>query len=214
MSFIKQLFNQKAPTQPSPTGSPQSKCPYCKAELQPVPTRKKKCPHCSQYIYVRQKELLTEDDAKIYEWLGRLSSIGIDRQVFDQHRDALSRQFGFRAPVNDTLWRIFTELKRQKRPHHDRMLISSYMAQILREEGKDPSPCLADAAREELLDYKETGVKFVEVGTVNDQYVCQNCKNLASQVFSIDQALSQMPVPHSCESKYGCRCSYLPVVKR
>ena len=32
-------------------------CPYCKEELESIPSRKKKCPHCEKYIYVRTRPI-------------------------------------------------------------------------------------------------------------------------------------------------------------
>ena len=210
MSFLKRFIDKKTVIEQS--SSPKITCPYCGTDLQSKPTRKKKCPSCGQYILVRKGNLLTEDDAKIIDWLDRLNGFNIDRRAFDKHRDALTKQFGFQAPVNDTLWRIFTLLKRESRGHQDLKWVSLHMAEILREEGKDPTPHLADALREELLDYKESGVLFVQVSTCNDRHVCRSCEALTEQIFSIDDALKMMPIPHACVSTTKCRCGYVPVV--
>lgn len=39
-----------------------SRCPYCRRKLEKKPTRKSKCPHCGELIYVREGDLLREDE--------------------------------------------------------------------------------------------------------------------------------------------------------
>lgn len=38
------------------------RCPYCRRKLDKPPKRKSKCPHCGEMIYVRQGDLLREDE--------------------------------------------------------------------------------------------------------------------------------------------------------
>jgi hypothetical protein len=220
MSFIKRFFGGTKPSkEESKTDStPKSKsrepkCPYCDALLEKKPARKKKCPHCSNYIFVRKGRLLTESQKIVEEWLDRLGAFGITRQAFDQHRERLAKQFGFRPSVNDTVWRVLNSLVAGTTDHSQAKLIYCEMARLVRGEGKDPKPYLAEAAKQELLDLKESGViSQVRVNTVNDRFVCSKCRALAEKTFTIDQALHDMPIPNACENEDGCRCWYSAVI--
>jgi hypothetical protein len=197
------------------------RCPYCSEVLETAPKRKKKCPHCGRFIFVRQGELFTEASLKDYEakqreeaaissWLSRLAQFGVTQQAFDRHRKALSKQFGFQAPVNDTVWRILNSLVRPSRSRQDLKAIYLYMANLIIEEGKDPKPYLAEAARHELLDLKESGVvSKVKVSTCNDDSVCSACRKLEKKTFTINEALAKMPIPNACQNPSGCRCWYI-----
>ena len=68
-------------------------CPYCKIELDTVFKRKKKCPQCDKFIFVRNGQLMTEDEANIEDWLIGLAQFGITKKDFDSNRQALSKQF-------------------------------------------------------------------------------------------------------------------------
>jgi len=55
-------------------------------------------------------------------------------------------------------------------------------------------------------------VKKIEVLADDDS--CRKCLKLNGKIFSIDKALKKNPLPvERCTHKYGCRCTYLPVVK-
>ena len=124
------------------------KCPNCGLELQTKPIRKEKCPHCGGYILVRHGELVTEEQAKIMDWLVRLEVFGITRKDFDRQRDALSKQFGTRASVNDTIWRILNNLS-LRTARNSALLEQVYreMASLASSEGKDPTQYLIEAEK-------------------------------------------------------------------
>ena len=128
-----------------------AKCPYCDAELNPKPKRKKKCPVCGKPIYVRKGKLLTEEEAAIEEWLNYLRKFDIDRKEFDTHREKLSQQFGFTASVHDTVWRILNTVAGETRDLQQRQWAYSEMARLAWREGKSPLPYQKEAARAELL---------------------------------------------------------------
>lgn len=188
------------------------KCPNCGKALEDAPKRKTKCPHCGQYILVRKGELVTEEEASIRDWLARLGGLGVTRQDFERARGKLSKQFGFRAGVNDTVWRILNSMVGQ--PQSQPVLKSVYleMAHLAELEGKDPKPYLTQAHEGEMSQHQESrAVRMVEFRTANDNFVCANCRALERKRFPVDEA----PVlPYErCTSKEGCRCWTAPVVK-
>lgn len=127
--------------------SQSKKCPYCNEALSSPPTRKQKCPHCDQFIYVRQGKLVTKDQSTIIDWLSKLESYGITREYFQKQRKDLSAQFGFKANVNDTIWRILNQLvTKYANSPNDLRQIYQLMSSHASSEGKDPSPYLEQAA--------------------------------------------------------------------
>jgi len=189
------------------------KCPYCRARLEQTPKRKKNCPNCGKPIFVRKGRLLTEDDAKIEEWLTYLAQFDITRRSFNKHRQRLSKQFGFLAPVNDTVWRILNLQVSRAQSFHAIQMAYREMARLASREGKDPKPYTTEALRTQLNELKSRGTKtvvIVNVGRRGDEpHTCQKCRALYSKSMNIDTALATMPVPTVCESETGCRCSYI-----
>lgn len=195
-------------------------CPYCGNDLAEKPNRKKRCPHCSQYIYVRQGELLTEKQAEerdfISRWLYILASFGVTDRTLTKERERLSKQYGFEAPVRDVIWRILNGLISGQRELLEQERIYCLMAAFIEEEGKDPSGFIQqamgirrEAVKAEVLGFKRnlSGFKTrVRINTANDNLVCNTCREAASRTYSIDEFLEQMPIPDKCENSRGCRC--------
>jgi hypothetical protein len=124
------------------------KCPNCNSVLQAKPTGKQACPYCNKFILIRNGELVTEEQAKISDWLGTLENFGITRKVFDEHRSELSKKFGFQASVNDTLWRIFNNLVLTYAKNEAALeQIYRAMAKLVSDEGKDPTQYLVEAEK-------------------------------------------------------------------
>lgn len=205
MSFFRKLFN-RPPEQPvTETGN----CPYCNTVLDPKPKRKKKCPACGNSVYVRGGALITEEDLEVIFSLTRLEHFGIDRERFDREREALSVQLGRKASAADTLWRILNTLLSETDDEQTRGMIYRYMASNLQQEGKVNIELLRKSARQELLEIKEIAIfDYIRTSTVNDDLVCENCREVATQVFKLQDALAELPVPNRCTSEYGCRCVY------
>lgn len=220
MSLIKKLLgnnrpsNKETKSRNAPGSKSKScKCPYCGTLLEKKPARKKKCSNCGNYIFVRKGRLLTEDQKAVEEWLDSLAMFDVTEQTFNRHRKQLSKQFGSQPSVNDTVWRVLNSLVASTTDHSRAKLIYSEMAHLVRGEGKDPKPYLAKAAKQELLDMKESGISRVCVYTSNDDLVCSKCRALARKTFTIDQALRDMPIPNACDNdEDGCRCWYSAVV--
>jgi hypothetical protein len=94
----------------------------------------------------------------------------------------------------------------------------SQLAVYAEEEGRQFINYLIEAARCELLRYKQQGVKKVEILTSGLGNACAACAAHAGKTFDINNALRLMPLPcPTCTrtlsgSRLGfCRCSYVPV---
>jgi hypothetical protein len=122
------------------------RCPNCNSTLQTKPARKQECPFCKQLILVRNGELVTEEEASIIDWLASLEYFGITRKEFDKQRNELSKKFGTKATVNDTVWQILNILV-SNHANNDIALEQVYreMAKLVSGEGKDPIQYLLEA---------------------------------------------------------------------
>lgn len=124
------------------------KCPNCNSVLQAKPTRKQECPYCNKFIFVRNGELVTDEQATILDWLGTLEYFGITRKYFDEQRRKLSKEFGAQASVNDTLWQILNNLIiTYARNEVALEQIYREMAKLVSGEGKDPTQYLVEAEK-------------------------------------------------------------------
>ena len=161
---------------------------------------------------MRQGNLRTQEQAEIQDWLKQLQYLDVTRKEFDRHQKQLSKQFGQKPAVNDTVWRILNSRVASTRDHHILLQVYSEMARLVEKEGKDPKPYYAKVSRHELLEIKEGGLyEKVRVQTCNDDHVCSACRELAKRTFTIEEALATLPVPNGCQSETGCRCFYEPV---
>ena len=197
------------------------KCPHCNGVLDPKPKRKRKCPHCRETIIIRKGELYTEQGAQEYDakqkeereikyWANRLR---ISRGQLERQRASLAKEWGSQPSVNDAVWRILNERVVKVRDLQDRKILYLEMSMVARDEGKDPQPYLAESAKCELLDMKESSwIKKVQVETCNDDEVCPACKKLAAKPIPIDKALAELPIPKLCQNEEGCRCWYNGIV--
>ena len=185
-------------------------CPYCRATLESRPKRKKKCPHCGSYMFVRGGEVVTDEEAAIRDWLDAVAEFAITREKFDRKREELSSRFGTRASVNDTAWGLLNALVGRV---DDSTLQFVYwqMARLVSEEGKDPKRYLRQALQQQLLSLRRSGVGMVDTSDCNDPFVCSACKALRGKRWTIEEALSKMPIPDSCTEPSGCRCGYCPL---
>lgn len=91
-------------------------CPSCNAILRKKPARKTKCPFCGKSIFVRSTQkifpsiLLTEDDARAADWVGKLEMFGVDDSLFFLKRKELSEKFNSQAKSSDVIWGLFNDL--------------------------------------------------------------------------------------------------------
>ena len=187
-------------------------CPYCNQQLGRVPKRKIKCPHCAKPIYVRKGKLLTEESAEILDWLGYLDRFGITKRKFEISRDELSNKFKTKASVHDTVWYILNKWTADNPFTSTTHFAYREMGRLIWQEGKDDKPYIEKALHSQLMYYKLEGVKQVIVenagGRNDDPSTCPQCAKLHGKKFTIDEAIEKMPIPRSCISESGCRCSY------
>jgi len=194
-------------------------CPYCGAKLEKIPNWKNgkmDCPHCERVIVVRSVKLFTEDEANVRDRLESINRTLLDfeitRQNFNSTRQRLSKEFSLRASVNDTVWRILNTINTPDRSYQNRKFIYLAMEEILRSEGKNTNDIMAKVHKMDLLEMKElnknSGIKMVaKIHTANDEFVCDECRKLSEKVFTVDEALKTMPIPHRCTNE-NCRCGW------
>jgi len=91
------------------------------------------------------------------------------------------------------------------------------MAIFMNENSHDAFPYLQEAARLSLRQMKKEGYAD-EVELMSGE--CPSCQELKDKVYTINDALKQMPVPNmSCtfiltdKNRGFCRCMYLPSLK-
>lgn len=189
-------------------------CPNCNHSLETEPKRKSKCPHCAELIFVRQGKLVTEDEARIIDWLKFLEQFEITKEIFDQERDKLSDEFKTRASVHDTVWRILNSWVAKHPLEWSNQFAYYEMARLLYQEGKDGKSMIEAALRAQLQFYISKNIKKVVIecyGGEPDYSTCPNCASLHGRIFKITDALDMMPIPRNCAHETGCRCSYQSV---
>lgn len=187
-----------------------STCPYCGTELAKKPLRKTKCPHCGEFIYVRNKEVLRENDLALLIWIDRLASFDIDNQMMELHKEGLTRRFGHPPPPNDIVWSILNSLV-QKYVGTPSTLSAVYseMSRLVLSEGKDPTPYIAEAWKHRIASIKQEPLfGSVIIRSCNDGLVCDYCKEVEDKEFTIDEIPAELP--EKCMSDTGCRCWLSP----
>lgn len=184
--------------------SKKTKCPYCFKVIDYEFTRSGKCPHCGQKIILKQGEMITLEELSILE---SLSKYQIDKGLFLKERKQLSRKFGSKASINDTIWSILN--KGTSNGNNFEIGISYFnMARLAAEEGKDTKPYTREENKFRLLEIKSYGfVSKVIIRNANDDNMCEACKKLGGKIMTIEYALENMPIPNLCTNDI-CRCWY------
>jgi len=196
---------------------PEATCPYCNKILEQIPQRKKQCSFCKKYIYVRNRKLVTEDDAKKFDWLKRLGEYGVVEQDFEVTKAQLSEKFKEEPSDQDIFWSLFHQLIKKNRNDLQTLKMIYYeMALFLNESGKDYFTALQLSHKMDLMYYKKRGiinkVKIITCGTGS----CEQCQLLQDKIYSIEEALEKMPVPNkNCtkimfdKNRGFCKCCYV-----
>jgi len=221
--IIQKLFSEQKGDTP---------CPYCHNYLLKFPLKKYQCPHCKKYIYVRtssktsEKLLTTEDDAKQIDdewknktnttrWFNTLRNNGITNTDIEGERKVLSKKFGKQVDDKDLIWGLFNKLTVRNKDFQKLKMVYYSMALFLNEEGRSSLQLLQQAARMELLDYKNQDfIKTVEILTCKNDS-CLACQKFQGKRYSIEEALRDLPIPvKNCShtfyenGKGFCRCLY------
>jgi hypothetical protein len=203
------------------------RCPYCKKTLDKTPKGKTKCPHCGEYIFVRSGQdlfpsiLLTEQDARVvdhFQTLKGVSTFEVREADFFREREELAKRFGTQPASGDVLWSLYNRLAHDLAASCDSPPPFLYflMAHYMYEDGREFSHLLEQSQRIELATYKRDGVvDKVFVITAGDDS-CEACHKLAGKIFTVDEALEEMPIPcKDCTFDFRgtgqpgwCRCLY------
>ncbi len=236
MSFFANLFGSKKEEKAPEAEPTTANCPHCGHEITPVPTRKKKCPNCDKDMVVRthyktkKKILLTEaqvgqfdiEKEKYYavtSFLRGLEQSGIPSGVVNslvaKQTEILREKFKAEPSFSDVAWGISNQLI-IKYPNMSRG-IHFQQALFLHREGKDPTKIRLIGFKEDLMEYRKSGV-LDKVGVITaGEESCEGCKKLANKIFTIEEALKQEILPcKECsfdknEKGVGwCRCCYAP----
>ncbi|MBI2415792.1 MAG: hypothetical protein HYV33_03970 [Candidatus Kerfeldbacteria bacterium] len=152
----------------------------------------------------------------INKHLKNLSPYGMGKKDFEIEKNELEKKFGQQPTDQDVLYSLFNKLVVQTSDFQDLKSIYYSMALFLNEEGHDSLNANRSSAKMGLAALKNFGVKKVEI-LVNSG--CEECQKLAGQIFDIDKAMTDLPIPNqACKydlnnnDKPLCRCEYLPVI--
>ncbi len=211
-------------------------CPYCSAELEKIPDRKRKCPYCGNTIFVRtsaiahDKILLTDKTVEKSDdlwwkyryslrWMKTLSQrYDVSSSAFSKKRTELAKKFGSEPNQPDVIWGIFNDLAiemMKASPVDYGGLSGLYFSQamFLYEDDKPFFEMLQQSNRMMLMRYQQQGVSKVKIPICSES--CEECRKYGGRTLSVNQALKEMPIPrkdctHELEKgKPGwCRCTY------
>lgn len=205
-------------------------CPYCKKELQRVPTRKTPCPFCKKFIVVRtspktkERILVTEKQAKdIDEQWHEIAQVNsqirfvkqmVGEEEFFSHQEKLRKRFGQEPNDSDVAWSVLNGMILKTRDLQQLKMIYYSMALLLNAEGKDCKQVSQESRKMELMSYKQSSViEKIQIMASNNS--CNACKKQNKKMFTIEQALKEVPIPcKDCtyilfdNMKPFCRCLY------
>lgn len=196
----------------------ESVCPYCKKVLEKKPMKKKKCPFCNNFIYVRNRILVTENETIIIDAMKILEQYGVTEKDFENHK----KKFKYEISDKDAIWSLYNKLLQKNFEENNFQILSrlySDMALMLNKEGKDCFTFLQQARKMELLRYQRASVmstiiKGVKIATCG-MNSCEACHKLDGKSFTIEEALEKMLIPcKECTNKIFndkypfCRCCY------
>lgn len=172
-------------------------CPYCNYRLEEFPKRSKKCPQCKEYIY-RTKDY----ENKIYRLMTVKEYEKKQRALADEQWADLNEQVAELSKSRDWDGLSYTYFQ---------------MALQLWNEEKDFFNILQESARWKLRHFQDAGISRVRILDSGSDS-CPSCRKQKEKVYSIEEALSTMPLPckdctfqlHGINSKVGwCRCCYV-----
>jgi hypothetical protein len=209
----------------------ESKCPYCDILLSPAPKMKSKCKSCGNTFYVRTRSqdkkrvIVTEQGVKEIKegWLehSKVSTVFSSGIVTREEFEKAKSETPIRSD-SDVMWGLFNKklLDQMKLGKWAAMKMTYYeMAIFVIKEGKECFHLLQESSKCSLMDYKSMGTKKVSILTAGEGS-CVNCLKLAKKKFTIEEALSTMPIPvKECETdvfgveKGFCRCIYVPEIE-
>ena len=200
-------------------------CPYCGVIQDPPPTRRRKCRDCGETIHTRtdrkkrRKYLLTADQAKQRdrEEAERKAAEQVEAERRKKQAEREARR------QRDIQWKELSKIAQKAmraRDWHTLSDVYRQQAYILFAEGRPHHDVAVEAQRFNLMHLHDLGIPAVRVMTSRDGRVCDYCAPLDGKVFSVEEALEQMPLPSSScvdgshENAHGgrCRCVYRAMI--
>lgn len=197
-------------------------CPYCNFELKKYPARKTKCPSCGQDIFVKRrpseeiKKMVRADEVPTIEneWRAYtiekeseyfLQQYQISKEEFARRYDLLRQKFGGAPQLTDIEWMILNERLAVAKTYNERGSVYNSMASVMLKRNQDPFQIVQHAFQCELYRMKEAGVREVILSCSEDCPV-----KIENKVYSIDEAIRQMPVPTNqcCNKDRNCFAAY------
>lgn len=151
------------------------------------------------------------------KWKKNLERYGITNRQFEKEKKEISKRFKKEASDADIIWSLFNKLiLKNARDFQELHFIYGDMANFLRDGGDKGINFYNmghQSTKMNLLYYQQNGVKKVRwVASYGDR-TCKKCESLNDQIFLIDKALTETPLPlRDCKNlDDGCRCCWVPV---
>jgi hypothetical protein len=171
----------------------------------------------------RDKRLMTEAQAQEAErqWNAyhiRQKSISVLQSVGLGESDLERERTQSETTDSEAVVAILTRVAATAEKLHERKMAFYQLAACAEKDGQPFHEFLTEAARCELLIYKQTrAVTKVEILTAGPGNSCAECEAQRGEIFPIDEALRLMPLPcPTCSrtllgTRPGfCRCTWLP----
>jgi len=156
-----------------------------------------------------------------FQYQKYFTQFGVDEQAIEKERSELSKQFNQKnVSDKDLAWSLFAKLNLEAAKKNNANLLSRiYYSQALfadETRRRNPFDLLQQAAHWKLMEMKElenAGLKYA--AKISAFKSCEACKSQDGQIFTIDEALQKMPLPHKeCTTQLFnypgfCRCEYI-----
>jgi len=193
-------------------------CPHCGSWLEKRPKRKLKCPICSNSIYVRNCKLFTLDELTVEDFLEEFEYLGIDKSYFEERRIILKKRFRTEPSKHDVIWGILNGLILKNADDYYILSRLYYKLAFIANKEKKEFFHLLQKSKEMTLKnmQKDRVIEKVEIDAVGYDDLCEECSKLDGKIFTIKEALRQMPIPNrNCTTRIDggkrgfCRCEYV-----
>ncbi len=166
------------------------------------------------------KEQQKETNARKFKKI--LEGYGLTEKKYLKAKEDLTQRFGFTPSEGDIIWGLSNQLILEAMGDWNRLtMIYLGQALFLHQSGRDCFKLLQERAKCELREQQKSDVvEKVEVSTAGN-ISCPDCQKLAGKIFTIEEALKEMPIPvKDCSHKINpeapngwCRCCYISVIE-
>jgi hypothetical protein len=204
-------------------------CPYCNQQLAKYSEHRFKCPQCHEWIYFRDRRLLTKEEndrlreeeykRRREEYLMEsvaedMAKLGITEKAIEKREKALAKSSGTVPKKIAVLLSLFNEAIPKILDLHEMEHLYYNFAIALNRNGEESFSYSQAAARTSLAALKKDGYKKVSIFT---NLMCDSCKAIDGDVMRISEALKKLPIPikecqnHPYNDNYTfCVCHYVP----